>query len=200
MSTYTVVREKYTPRKTFKKPLYVILGLGLVGLALYYFGTQFNSERVFEWLPLGCAASLGLFLLLGYVKSWPMPGSIAYWYKLEYVITENKSELQIYYSAHHQDRSMIKAMSLKGVTIIEIVSSSKKISGSYQSTTTDVAGTSPIGKTQPSGTYTTTQNYSYNQVKHILVLKPTEEQFEIPFSRILIEGVATELNKYLGQK
>ena len=197
MAAYTIVKERYIPKKTLRKPLNAFLGLGLVGVALYYFGTQFNSERIYEWLPLAGAAILGLFLLLGYAKSWPVPGSKEHRGKLEYVITENKLELQIYYSSLNKDREMIKEMSLTGVKAIEIVEERKNISGSYQITKTDVAGTSPIGSSQPSGTYVATENYNYTQVKKTLVLKPTNQQFEIPYNLISTIGVAEELNRTL---
>ncbi len=113
----SIIYETKRPARTFKKQVYMFLGIIMTGIGAYYFVSQANFGRPEEYIPLGLILLIGLYLLLGFLLNLKLPGSKSSYLKQEFPINPSTHDLEYVFESPVVNRKEI-LFSLKDVTLV----------------------------------------------------------------------------------
>lgn len=195
MKIQTIVHESFTPAKKFTSGIYLLLGVGLTGIGIYYFATQFNSERIEEWLPLGLAVVIGLYFLFAYLGKWNLPNSKPLYKKSEYILNAETNMFYIYFTSTNADRKLQDSFSLVGVDSFEGREERKSKTSTYTEVVQDGSQSSALGKASLTGTYGSKKTVTYTETTQFLIFQPSGEEIEFSFNYSSLDRFVDELNE-----
>jgi len=168
------------PAQTFGSKFYLVLGIFLVALALYYFVIEFSPsrmDRIEEWGVLGVGGLMGIFFILAFSLDWNLPHAKKYWLEYTYVFNPEKKALQVYFESSIKPKELQKSYSLEGVEKLVLQSETVHSQGERQKTVYDP--TNPIAQTSPTNQYVKTEKYNHTIRVHHLQLAPTDTQLRV---------------------
>ncbi|TNE56011.1 MAG: hypothetical protein EP338_01645 [Bacteroidetes bacterium] len=192
--------KKETQVKTFSPTIYLLLGLFLAGLGVYYFTTQFREDRIEEWLPLGISLLLGIYLIIGHRAGWKRPGSKYSFYKHDFLYHPETRELLIIFSSNRIRRRIDQRIDLSDTTQVQLTSKAKSSQRSETTLEHDPMKILPMGQATPTGSYTTTSTVNYRHQLTFLKKFPSEEEIQLKFSPKMSATFEEKLNELLSAK
>ncbi len=196
MNSNTIIYETKRPAKTFKKQIYLFLGVIMTGLGVYYFVSQANFGRPEEYIPLGLSLLIGLYLLLGFILNLKIPGSKSSYIKQEFTINPSTHDLEYVFESPVLNRKEV-LFSLKDVTLVNYREESKNITSTTERVRMDPVPMTAISKTSPSGLHLEKNSSSYTQKKYFLTLIPSNQEILLNVSVPNVELFVKELNKLI---
>lgn len=171
--------SKERKSKTFAKKNYLFLGIALTAVGVYYFTTQFNSDRVEEWLPLGLIGGIGIVLIIANRLRLKLPGSKDFRASRKYFYDDVKKELQVIFESNTVSPKTDQTISLQGVTEVDVRVEESSRQVRETRVKHDPLKFTPLGQSSPTGTYTTTNTKTYNTRKVFLILMPSGEEVQL---------------------
>ncbi|GAB5416171.1 MAG: hypothetical protein Crog4KO_12450 [Crocinitomicaceae bacterium] len=198
MDKNRITVRKERKAKTFKPKGFLYFGLAAIGVGCYYFFTQFNSERIEEWLPLGIILVVGLLLTIAHLKGSKFPGSEDFWMETEFVIDRENKLFKINFSnSNGVEKNQVTA-DISEVEHFEhrIDTSSRTVKSSE--VVHDPMQILPKGQASTTGTYVEITTKNYVERKVMLILQPSGAEIKLKSTPENLEEFVKQLNDILN--
>ncbi len=183
--------------KTFAPTKYVVAGIVLAGIGLFYFTTQFKADRIEEWLPLGISLLLGLYLILANRAKWKIPGSKHSFYQRDFIFDPSTGHLTIVFKSNTSSSIIDQTIALTHVTHVDIRTETSAKTQKETEVVQDVVQILPLGKATPTGVYTKTSTKTYRHTQTFMTLHPSEEEIKLIFTPSDLPHFQEKLNEAL---
>lgn len=198
MYSESIIFETKKPAKTFRKPIYLFLGIVLSGIGIYYFITQLNWGRPEEFIPLGIMLIIGLYFCIGHYGNLAIPNSKHIYRIDEYRIDYSNMELIYTVESNSFPSKQMVLCTIKGVTSFDY--KVDNITKTANRNSTEFDPYSPIGSTSPSGISYKTSRQTASIHKQHLILQPAKTAIELPSHISNISNFINELNQLLAKQ